>query len=326
MVSSQVKVSVVIPLYNKRKYIGRALESVLKQSFGDLEVVVVDDGSSDGGDKIVENINEPRVRLIHQENAGAPSARNTGIREARGEWIAFLDADDEWESAKLAEQMEAIRGNPELVWASCGFSLVRSNGTIAKTETFEPGWFESEAVLRDALLPFANARHIWTGTVMAKRKELLEIGGFDTSLLGGNEDIDLWSRLAVKYPRMVYVPKPLAKYNIGIMDCLSSKGPKHAGYVSTLAQRVMSYTGQVEAERVGLLERFAKRLIVVRINSLLVKGDRHLAVTVLKSLDWLDMGWTGRWLRIKCKVPAFVFVFRRKLVRFIRRVEASTGR
>ncbi len=88
-------ISVVIPLYNKETSVAQSLQSVLSQSYDDFEVVIVDDGSTDGSVAIVEAINDPRIRLIRQENGGPSKARNTGVKNARGEWIVFLDADDE---------------------------------------------------------------------------------------------------------------------------------------------------------------------------------------------------------------------------------------
>ena len=90
-------ISVVIPLYNKEKYIKRAIESVLNQTFQKFEIIVVNDGSTDKSAEIVQNIKDPRIRLINQKNAGVSAARNRGIQEAKYEYIAFLDADDFWE-------------------------------------------------------------------------------------------------------------------------------------------------------------------------------------------------------------------------------------
>lgn len=88
-------ISVIIPLYNKEPIIERSLQSVLSQDYDDFEVVVVNDGSTDRSADIVRSINDPRIRLIEQENGGPSKARNTGVKNAKGEWILFLDADDE---------------------------------------------------------------------------------------------------------------------------------------------------------------------------------------------------------------------------------------
>src|SRR5947209_3795753 len=91
-----MRVSVIIPLYNKAPYVRRTLDSVRAQTFADYEVIVVDDGSTDGGAAVVEGFGDPRFRLIAQPNAGPGAARNRGLAEAGGEFVAFLDADDEW--------------------------------------------------------------------------------------------------------------------------------------------------------------------------------------------------------------------------------------
>ena len=91
-----MKISVVIPLYNKRDTVFRALDSVFNQKFQPLEVIVVNDGSTDGSDLVVAELRNPLIRMISQRNEGVSAARNRGIHAANGDWIAFLDADDEW--------------------------------------------------------------------------------------------------------------------------------------------------------------------------------------------------------------------------------------
>ena len=106
-------ISVVIPLYNKEPIIGQSLQSVLSQSFEDFEVIVVDDGSTDGGVAVVESFSDERIHLIRQENGGPSKARNTGVKNAKGEWILFLDADDELAEGALKMFAECATCHPE---------------------------------------------------------------------------------------------------------------------------------------------------------------------------------------------------------------------
>ena len=115
-----MKISVVIPLYNKRTSVIRALNSVLSQTIQPEEIIVVNDGSTDGSEQLVNELNHPLVRLINQPNAGVSAARNRGIKEAKGDWIAFLDADDEW----MPEYLETIKSLSEKyppVFSACNF-------------------------------------------------------------------------------------------------------------------------------------------------------------------------------------------------------------
>ena len=108
------QISVIIPTYNRVNLLNRAINSVLRQTFSDFEVIVVDDSSEDDTKAVVETLKDPRIRYIcHDENRGAAAARNTGIRVSRGEHIAFLDSDDEWLSKKLELQIDALTKNPE---------------------------------------------------------------------------------------------------------------------------------------------------------------------------------------------------------------------
>ena len=113
-------ITVVIPAYNSEKYIARAIDSVLTQTHKPDEIIVVDDGSTDNTSEIARKY-EPSVKLIQQQNAGASVARNTGIEAATSEWIAFLDADDEWLPEKLKLQTEHLKRNPHLQWTTANF-------------------------------------------------------------------------------------------------------------------------------------------------------------------------------------------------------------
>lgn len=114
-------VSVVIPLYNKASYVQRALESVLAQSVSDLEIIVVDDGSSDDGLAVVERFRDARLRVIRQTNAGPGAARNRGLAEARSDYVAFLDADDQWMPDFLEDGVSTLDRHPAAAAVSCGW-------------------------------------------------------------------------------------------------------------------------------------------------------------------------------------------------------------
>ena len=110
---SDIKFSVVIPLYNKQQSIVNTILSVFKQSYQNFEIVIIDDGSADSSVDAVKSISDERIRLIHQENQGVSAARNRGIKEASYEWIAFLDGDDLWESNHLEEIVKMMKVFPE---------------------------------------------------------------------------------------------------------------------------------------------------------------------------------------------------------------------
>ncbi len=115
-----MRVSVVVPLFNKARYVARCLDSILGQAFGNFELIVVNDGSTDGGEALVASYADERIRLINQPNAGPGAARNRGLRESRGEYVAFLDADDEWLPQYLEFGVKILDAAPEAVSVSCG--------------------------------------------------------------------------------------------------------------------------------------------------------------------------------------------------------------
>ena len=188
--------SVVIPLYNKRAHIGRALESVLAQCWADFELVVVNDGSTDGGESIVEACPDRRVRLVNQPNRGASAARNRGAQEALATHVAFLDADDEWKPGFLAEIASLVEASPASLLFATAYELTSSDG---RRVSYSAGGVEKalagtqldylDCVGRD-VYPF------YTSTVCVNREAFLRAGGFDCSLAIG-EDVDLWLRLSM---------------------------------------------------------------------------------------------------------------------------------
>jgi glycosyltransferase involved in cell wall biosynthesis len=190
-------VSVVIPLYNKASHITRALNSVFAQSVPPSEVIVIDDGSSDGGSGIAAEYAGKGVNLIEQDNRGVSAARNKGISEARGDLVAFLDADDEWLPEHLATVARLTREYPGCGAYAQAFEVVANGGKR---------WIHSSegipAFPWEGVIPYyfrsATTYPIWTSAVVAPRWVFASVGPFPVGVRIG-EDLDMWCRIALKY-------------------------------------------------------------------------------------------------------------------------------
>ena len=208
-------ISIIIPLYNKEASIATALRGVLAQSYQDFEVVVVDDGSTDGGAAVVEQFDDPRIRLIRQENGGVSAARNRGIAEARGEHVAFLDADDEWMPEFLEEIAALIAEYPECRARATNY-IFNSNGVKSPTILRKMPFAEGRGVLTN-YFEVASCSHspVCSICVCIDRDLLQEIGGFPVGIKSG-EDLLTWARIAVR-TQWAYSMKPLAQYNVCLL-------------------------------------------------------------------------------------------------------------
>lgn len=199
-------VSVIIPTYNRAATVGRAVRSVLQQSFRDLEVIVVNDASTDDTPEIIAGFADPRLRyVVHAMNRGGGAARNTGIDVAAGEYIAFLDADDEWLPKKLERQVAVMQHRDAPVAAIyTGFAVVAAAGRVAAVRIPRH---------RGDILS-----QLWCGnvvrtvsTVLVRRTALQHVGGFDPTL-PSCQDWDLWLRLAKVY-QFDFLPQVLVRYH-----------------------------------------------------------------------------------------------------------------
>jgi glycosyltransferase involved in cell wall biosynthesis len=204
----------VIPAYNAAEHIGRAIDSVLGQSVAADEIIVVDDGSTDGTVDVVAGYGN-KVEYIHQENAGAGASRNTGIEAATSEWIAFLDSDDEWLTEKIQLQSELIERNGDISWAysNCYLHLASqaSRKNMLNRQKAEK-LLEGRDCFDNYLNIHAEGFPAWTGTVIAKKEAIVKAGMFNRDLPLA-QDIDLWFRIAYQFPKVGFIAAPLAVYN-----------------------------------------------------------------------------------------------------------------
>lgn len=198
--TSEPRVSVVIPAWNAQRYLAECLDSVYGQDFdGGLEVILVDDGSTDTTAAVAEAY--PDLVLLRQPHRGPAAARNAGIRRARGEWVAFLDADDLWPAGKLQGQIDLLAGHPQagLCFGDCRqFDAAGPRPRTLFEEEGIEGWGPGP-VLTDAWRRLLTAGFVTTGSVLARRRVLAALGGFDETL-GLVEDLELWLRIARLHP------------------------------------------------------------------------------------------------------------------------------
>jgi glycosyltransferase involved in cell wall biosynthesis len=201
-----MRVSVVIPTFNYGRFIAEAIESVLRQTRAADEIIVVDDGSTDGTEAVVAAFGD-KVRYLRQENAGVCAARNRGVAESSGDVIAFLDADDIWHAGKIEKQLEKFAADAEIGLVHCAMREFESE----TGETLRLHAEGMEGDVADELLLWERTAIIGCGTaVMVSRKAFDAAGGFDTRLNVG-EDWDLCYRIARRY-KVGFVPEVLVDY------------------------------------------------------------------------------------------------------------------
>lgn len=195
-----MEISVVIPLYNKEHSILTTLETVFQQELPPKEVIVVDDGSTDNSSVLVEKLNHPLVRLIRQSNEGVSVARNRGVSESTSNWVAFLDADDRWDSTHLANFNSLHQRFPEAQMLAATYSLENFQGQ-KKNIILRNIPFEGESGLLTNYFLVASTSHppIWSSSVMVSKKGFESVGGFPVGIKSG-EDLITWAKLAVHAP------------------------------------------------------------------------------------------------------------------------------
>jgi len=259
-------VSVVIPLYNKARYVERCLRSVAAQTIQDFEAIIVDDGSTDDSASLVKPFLGERFRLVTQENSGPSAARNRGLREARADLVAFLDADDWWEPAFLERlhrflldwHQAAIVGC-RLIDPSTGQMALRKRRVLPASvvEGIVPNYFKTVC---DGLI-------LSSSSVMVRKAAIVEAGAFDTRFRVG-EDVDCWGRIALRHP-VGFVEDNLAWYHRDRSRVVSRRGVRNP-FVET-AKAALAEGRAMDPEG---LRQYVDHLLYTQMKALLVDGRR----------------------------------------------------
>jgi glycosyltransferase involved in cell wall biosynthesis len=304
-------VSIIVPAYNAEAFLRATLESVFGQTYTALDVIVVDDGSTDGTRDIVTAFQalQPGLRLISKPNGGVASARNAGLRAARGDYVAFLDADDLWHPEKIATQMAALRpggGEGYVAAFSLHLRIDKGGRVTGKSRAWPFAEFGLPAHI--VLKPVGNG-----SSLIVRRDVAIGVGGFDEDYvargIGGCEDLDFELRVAAQYP-IACVPYYHVGYRV-YEGNMSSDRPKMARAVHDLIRRHV----QLQTE----LSPWCRRMAVLK--------AYEYSISILRKRHWRDcLGHVGNMMAAD-PVAAVRFVawdFTRTLWRAAKRVARKT--
>ncbi len=268
-------VSVIIPAWNAEKLIKETIESALNQTYPNIEIIVVDDGSTDDTAEVVKSIKDPRITYHYQENTGLPACgRNKGAKLAKGEYLAFLDSDDIWLPQKIARQMKIMEENPNtaLVSTNCWYIIVDKKTSISAISKIKSGYLTNSTCFpKNAMI---------NSTVLIKKNILDQIGGHNESpAMRASEDYDLFSRIFLKYP-CYFLNEYLAYYRTGLPSISGNKAQMIQRDLKHYYEYFLSY---------GLPEKINKKrysyLTLERAFNQLESGEKSWSKTLRKSVS-----------------------------------------
>ena len=267
-----------MPLYNKEQYVERAIRSVLAQSVGDFELIVINDGSTDKGPDNVRAFADERIRVINQPNEGVSAARNRGIAESRSDLVAFLDADDEWASDYLKMVLHLQRKFPTCQVFATNYLICRNNGDQLKVVIKLPFAFE-EGILHDYFsVASVSDPPLWTSAVSVRKEAIDSIGGFPVDLTAG-EDLLTWARLAVRY-RIAYTKRVCAfYYSPADANDRPDRIPQHPDLVGKELVHLFNIS---DPSMAGSLRRYVSLWFKMRAVTYMQLGDRLKALSEIR--------------------------------------------
>lgn len=264
-----MKISVVIPLYNKKETVLRALNSVLSQTVLPEEIIVVNDGSTDSSAQIVAHLDHSLIRLVNQSNQGVSAARNLGIAEAKHEWIAFLDADDEWMPEFLETVIGLIERYPMCSVAATLYLIQNSHGDRSPIQLRKIHFDGFSGLLSNYFqISSCSPPPLNSSAVAVKKEAIQEIGGFPVGITSG-EDLITWAKLAVRF-KIAYSIIPLS---IFILDGKAQfRKPQSRDYVGLELKKMY------QNDRIPHLKHYISMWHKMRAKSYLMLGYKRDAI------------------------------------------------
>lgn len=278
-----MRFSVVIPLYNKGIHVVHALESVLAQTFEDFEILVVDDGSKDDSLQYAKSVDSPKIRVFHQKNQGVSVARNVGIENAKGEYIAFLDADDVWHPNYLETIHKLTQMYAQSDIFVTAYEVLMKDGKKNLSARLEPeeGCLESYWLTLSQKYDF-----VWTSATTIRREALIKAGMFKPGEMIG-QDLDMWARVARLNPHVAYSSKVCVTYTRNAKENARSRVRiAWAGaFIKDLEEEMQK--GTHSEEELDAIQRKYDLKMTVYIFTSIMAGEKKRAIEALRK-------WQGK--------------------------------
>lgn len=252
---NRVKFSIVIPVYNKEKHIINTIQSVIDQEFVDYEIVIVDDGSTDKSITYLKSLNNCKINIYHQNNSGVSSARNRGIKQSKGEFILFLDADDIWKNNHIKIINSLIDEFPLNSVFSSGFAI-KNNDRVTKIQKVDAGIVDN--YFKQAII----APVVHTSSICIRKNVFNDLDAFNEQITHG-EDIELWARLARNY--QIVLAKEVSAYYLKGLDNQATKS------MSKLEKSIVNYVDFSHIHD-SYEKKYFQKIIISRFFSYLKRG------------------------------------------------------
>lgn len=300
--------SIIIPLYNKADYILKAVNSVFSQTFSKFELIVVNDGSTDESLEKIEQITDERIKIINQTNSGVSTARNNGVKEAKYDYVAFLDADDWWNENFLLEMKLLIEKYPEAGIYGCNYYSVKNGKYRLEDKVLEKGF---TAGYIDYFKVYANTFCVPFNCsfVIVDKTAFNAVGGFNSHLKFG-EDFDLWVRIAIKY-KVGYLNKALSYSNQDVNVENRALGLKiwepenhfifNLDYLAEAEKKIPELKKLLDGLRVRSLQRYhLSNTYSKEVNDLLSKVDFNKQPIYFRLVYSLPLQIVKLYFTVKC--------------------------
>lgn len=253
MTDNQPLVSIIIPCYNTERFVAETINSCIKSTYSNLEILVIDDGSTDNSAKIIQDIAEENavVQYIFQKNKGLSGARNTGIDSANGDFLMFLDADDLIYPDKVEIQLTFLQKNPKYDLVACGFARTDERGNLLYNSPAKEKQIDLSELVTSSQFP--------VHTALIRRDAVKNTGYFDTSLRAA-EDWDYWCRMLIKEHQMYRLARPMCTYRL-LDNAMTANAPRQTEMLFRVTEK--TFTNTDLPKDLAVLENIAKKQVLL---------------------------------------------------------------